>query len=205
MELNIGTNIKRMRQNKGLTQEQLADILGVSPAAVSKWEAKNTYPDITMLIPLAQVFRVSMDDLLRYDELKIQANIENILAEYKRLGVEGRHHDALDLITLARENYPNDFRVMIKYIFAHLRSVEILSTKTVELNHLCDCILENCTQDSIRADALFAKAKIMHHNGNTDDAIKFLDSLPKSQATLLTEQLFSKDSEKYRLWNRRNC
>ena len=70
MELNIGTNIKRMRQNKGLTQEQLADILGVSPAAVSKWEAKNTYPDITMLVPLALVFGITLDELMQYDEEK---------------------------------------------------------------------------------------------------------------------------------------
>ena len=46
MELNIGMNIKRLRLAKGLTQEQLAELLTISTAAVSKWEAKITYPDM---------------------------------------------------------------------------------------------------------------------------------------------------------------
>ena len=54
MDLKNGTNIKHLRLAKGLTQEQLADLLGISTAAVSKWEARNTYPDITMLFPLAE-------------------------------------------------------------------------------------------------------------------------------------------------------
>ena len=63
MELNVGRNIKRYRLLKGLTQEQLAERLCVTSAAVSKWEAKNTYPDITMLFPLANVFGITVDEL----------------------------------------------------------------------------------------------------------------------------------------------
>ena len=55
MEMNIGTNIKRLRLAKGMTQEQLASLLSVSTAAVSKWEARNTYPDVTLLFPLAEL------------------------------------------------------------------------------------------------------------------------------------------------------
>lgn len=45
MKLKIGENIKRLRKQKGLTQEQLAELLNVSCAAVSKWESCDTYPD----------------------------------------------------------------------------------------------------------------------------------------------------------------
>lgn len=83
MELHIGTNIKRLRLEKGLTQEQLAALLCVSAAAVSKWEAKNTYPDITMLVPLAGVFGVSVDALLGYDEARAQEEVDKRLAEYR--------------------------------------------------------------------------------------------------------------------------
>ena len=85
MELNIGINIKRLRLAKGLTQEQLAELLGISTAAVSKWEARNTYPDITMLFPLAEIFGVSVDTLLGYDEAKAKNEVENILAKYHEL------------------------------------------------------------------------------------------------------------------------
>ena len=78
MELNIGLNIKRLRLSKGLTQERLAELLSISTAAVSKWEAKNTYPDITMLFPLAEIFGVSVDELLGYDEAKAKAEIQGV-------------------------------------------------------------------------------------------------------------------------------
>lgn len=70
MELNIGTNIKYLRLAKGLTQKQLAELLCVTTAAVSKWELKKTYPDITLLIPIASVFEVSIDELFGYHCVK---------------------------------------------------------------------------------------------------------------------------------------
>ena len=50
----IGGNIAALRKAKGLTQEQLADMLGVSAPAVSKWETGSSYPDISLLCPLAR-------------------------------------------------------------------------------------------------------------------------------------------------------
>jgi transcriptional regulator with XRE-family HTH domain len=67
MDLKIGTNIKRLRTAKNLTQEQLSTAMNVSCAAVSKWERSETYPDITMLLPLANYFGVSMDELFGYE------------------------------------------------------------------------------------------------------------------------------------------
>lgn len=53
MEINIGANIKRLRTAKNITQEQLSVQMNVTCAAVSKWERGETYPDITLLQPLA--------------------------------------------------------------------------------------------------------------------------------------------------------
>ena len=53
MEITIGANIKRLRTAKGITQEQLSEAMNVTCAAVSKWEREETYPDITLLQPLA--------------------------------------------------------------------------------------------------------------------------------------------------------
>lgn len=205
MELNIGSNIKKLRLDKGLTQEQLADILGISPAAVSKWEAKNTYPDITNLIPLAQVFNVSLDELLQYDENKIRAQIENILLDYRNLRVEGKHIEATALIASARQNYPNDFQIMGKYIEDISCHTQSLTEKKEEIIVLCNCILDNCKLDKIRYTAMQVKAKVLHMSGNTDAAIELLSELPRFQAALATEQIFQKDSTEYQTWNRKNC
>ena len=61
--MNIGNNIKRLRQQKNLTQAHLAERLGVSYQAVSKWENNRGYPDIQLLPQIASVFGVSIDML----------------------------------------------------------------------------------------------------------------------------------------------
>lgn len=64
--MRIGMNIKRLRQNKGVTQEQLGDVLGISSQAVSKWENESALPDILILPKLADYFGVSIDELMGY-------------------------------------------------------------------------------------------------------------------------------------------
>lgn len=210
MELNIGMNIKRLRLAKGLTQEQLAELLTISTAAVSKWEARNTYPDITMLFPLAEIFGVTVDELLGYDEAKAKSEVDKILVEYQRLYVEGRFGEGKDLIVDARKKYPHDYRIMNKYMWdiaggsAGNDSETLLKNKE-ELTQLCDCILEGCTQDDLRVEAINMKAKLLHAAGDTNAALDILSRLPAWHAPIVKEQLFGKDTAEYRYWNKRNC
>ena len=210
MELNVGMNIKRLRLAKGLTQERLAELLTVSTAAVSKWEAKNTYPDITMLFPLAEIFGVTVDELLGYDEAKAKADTDKILAEYQRLYVDGRFNEGRALIANARKKYPHDYRIMNKYMWdiaggsAGNDSETLLKNKD-ELTQLCDCILEGCTQDDLRAEAINMKAKLLHAAGDTEAALEILSNLPAWYAPIVKEQLFGKGTEEYRYWNKKNC
>ena len=61
---NIGQRIKTLRKKNDLTQERLADYLGVTDKAVSKWECGLTIPDIALILPLARILQVSADELL---------------------------------------------------------------------------------------------------------------------------------------------
>lgn len=210
MELSIGKNIKRLRLEKGLTQEQLAALLAVSTAAVSKWEAKNTYPDITMLFPIAQIFGVSIDDLLGFDEAKAEADIDRILAEYKQMNIDGRFAEMSELINDARREYPHDYRIMVKYMWDKAdgnagNDFRTLLENKDELSQICDCILDGCTQDDLRAEAINMKAKLLHAAGDTDGALEMLSRLPAWHAPMIKEQLFSKDTPEWRFWNKRNC
>ena len=60
----IGQNIARLRKEKSITQEKLAEICMVSPHAVSKWETDNSCPDVTLLKVIARTLGVSVDELL---------------------------------------------------------------------------------------------------------------------------------------------
>lgn len=62
-ELNIGRSLLENRHKRGITQDELAEYIGVSKASVSKWETAATYPDITLLPRLAAFFNISIDEL----------------------------------------------------------------------------------------------------------------------------------------------
>ena len=66
--MNIGNNIAVLRKKKGITQEELANELGVSAQAVSKWENNSSCPDVSLLTKIADYFGVSVDALLRTQE-----------------------------------------------------------------------------------------------------------------------------------------
>lgn len=211
MELNIGMNIKRLRLAKGLTQEQLAELLHISSAAVSKWEAKNTYPDITMLFPLANVFDVSVDELMGYDAAKMKNEIERILAEYQQLHRNGHFSEAQAAISNARKMYPNDYRVMHTYMWEKAGGLadnnpQVLLDNQEEFMQICNCILDGCTDEKLRLDALTMKAKLLHAAGNTEEALHVLEAFPDWFRTSAqkTEQLFAKDTPEFRYWVRRN-
>lgn len=73
-----GTAIRELRQQKQITQLQLARVLGVSDKTVSKWETGKGYPDITLLEPIANAFRISVTELIsgnRISNRNVSANI----------------------------------------------------------------------------------------------------------------------------------
>ena len=69
--MTIGKQIQKYRKQNNMTQEQMAEALGVSTAAVSKWETQVTCPDITMLAPLARLLRITVDELLDFYGLSV--------------------------------------------------------------------------------------------------------------------------------------
>ena len=64
MEQSLGKRISMYRKSKGLTQDKLAEQLGITAQAISKWENDQSCPDITMLPKLAEIFEISTDELL---------------------------------------------------------------------------------------------------------------------------------------------
>lgn len=84
-EINIARTIINKRKEKGLTQDELASYIGVSKAAVSKWEIGQSYPDITFLPQLATFFNISIDELMGYEP---QMSKEDIRKLYLKLSCD---------------------------------------------------------------------------------------------------------------------
>ena len=68
MEIPLGRNIRYLRISRGMTQRQLAEQLHVSVQAVSKWETGSAYPDLVLLLPIARLFSVTLDELFGREE-----------------------------------------------------------------------------------------------------------------------------------------
>lgn len=82
--LNIGKNIKKLRGERNITQQQLADAIGVSFQAVSKWECGTTLPDIAMLPAIANFFDVTIDELFKPNMMAYRNKAERLMSIYER-------------------------------------------------------------------------------------------------------------------------
>lgn len=109
MELTLSENIRSMRKARALTQEKLAEALGVTTGAVYKWESGLSVPELEMLVKLADFFDVSVDALLGY---KMKDN--RIDTAIEQLWLSCRHMDenALQEADKVLQKYPNSFRIV---------------------------------------------------------------------------------------------
>lgn len=210
MKITVGANIKRLRREKGITQEQLAEAMNVSCAAVSKWERGETFPDVTLLQPLAFYFGVSLDSLMGYDKEKIEEEIERVHAEYRRLMRED-WREAPRFMKKAYRDYPNDYRIMLDYMYAFIPDAEpdpeAARAHIGEFMPLCDRIISECTDVHLCLMAWKMKAILLHADGKTDEALKIHAEefgdwyLSTGQ---MNEQLFRKDRPEFLYWAKRN-
>jgi transcriptional regulator with XRE-family HTH domain len=211
MKILIGDNIKRLRKEKNITQEQLAVAMNITCAAVSKWERGETYPDITLLQPLAYYFGVSLDDLMGYDRAQTEQRINDILSEYAIL-CRTNPSAAQSLIVNAYNEYPNDYRIMSAYMwnlggdYADNDKDRLLAHKDEFLN-ICDKILSGCSDNRLRMDAVNMQGKILWAEGKVSEALElYRNSFPDWFTTVgqKSEQLFAKNTPEFLYWVRKN-
>ena len=97
--MNIAASIARLRRERGMTQEALAEVIGVSPQTISKWENNTTYPDIALLPVLADVFGVTIDALYGREmqqSLLPENAIDNVIEHARRTFVGVCYNPELD-------------------------------------------------------------------------------------------------------------
>lgn len=108
MKHSIGETLRQLRLQKGLTQEQLAEVFGVSAQAVSRWENDTSYPDITLLPGLAMFYNTSVDAIVGMDEIRKEETLRKIHSEINLLVTIGHTEEAVTLIRESLKTYPSD-------------------------------------------------------------------------------------------------
>lgn len=109
MKLTIGENIRNYRKNNDLTQEALADRLGVTYQSVSRWEKGSTYPDLELLPAISEILGISVDELLGMPSIEKEKRAKEAFDELRRECMK-KDYDAdhiVELIRDIRRNYMN--------------------------------------------------------------------------------------------------
>ncbi|MDR0862499.1 MAG: helix-turn-helix domain-containing protein [Oscillospiraceae bacterium] len=188
MEYNFGDKIKSLRKSRELTQEQLADIIGVSYQAVSKWETNAALPDVTLFPRLARYFGVTTDELLGMSELRDKERIasERARAHELYMSTVGKtmyelDQDETDLImeeiraitrNLALE-FPHNHELQLEYA-ADLQG----NGEPREALAVIKRVLDSSTDSSIRASAAIQLIHVYSRLGEHENAAAQIASLP---------------------------
>ncbi len=136
--MSIGQNIKKYRKEKGLTQRELADRIGVSVQAVSKWETDTGAPDISQVVPLASALDISTDALFEYTRKANPEDFREISKDYYRQEVF-REQKISD----------KDYDTLCSYFSVHPQNSEAAS---LCLKCLVDRIVAGKVQDRAKSE-----------------------------------------------------
>lgn len=105
--MNIGSVVKKYRKEIGLTQEEMANRLGVTTPAVNKWENGNSNPDIELLAPIARLLHISLDTLMSFREELTAAEIEEIIRQMDHMFSEEGYDKTYEWVLEIVKEYPN--------------------------------------------------------------------------------------------------
>lgn len=117
MKIKIGDRIKELRKRDGRKQEDLANALGVTNQAVSRWEKDSSYPDVEMIPSIANYFGISIDELFGYESDR-EKKIDSLVAHINDMNLKNNGVDINidECIALAREamiEFPGNEKVML--------------------------------------------------------------------------------------------
>ena len=118
MELKLSENIRTLRKEHGMTQEQLANALGVTVGAVYKWEAGLSIPEVRLLMEMADLFDSSVDSLLGYEQQS--GNVNGRIKRIRDLMTQKKFDEAVTESEKALQKYPNNFRLVYTSAFMYM-------------------------------------------------------------------------------------
>ena len=117
MKFKLGENIRKMRKERSLTQEALAEVLGVTVGAVYKWEADLSIPEVEMLVRIADLFDTSVDAMLGYEAAD---NRKQSIRDRLTMFLLQKDKSGLIEAEKVLVKYPNDYGILL--IAAHMYS-----------------------------------------------------------------------------------
>lgn len=188
-EINIARQLLAARHEKKITQEELATYIGVSKAAVSKWESGISFPDITILPQLATYFNMSIDELMGYEPQMTKEDIRKTYNDLKKLFAEQSWEEAMTACGELEKKYYSCFPFLLQLIVLYLNHAT-LSGNPKEL-------YEHCIELACRISSLSADVKDARQAVSLETMCHVLMGEPMKALDLLGEEVrpISQDTE----------
>ncbi|MBQ3528377.1 MAG: helix-turn-helix domain-containing protein [Clostridia bacterium] len=170
MELKLGTTIKKLRSERGITQEELANKMGVSFQAVSKWETNTTTPDIAIIPQLALFFGVSIDSLFSMNKDDYMERISNMIRDEHTVS-----HDNFVWAerylkgVICDEPQNNESRTLLVELYEHR-----VNRDTLNVGRLCEegLLIDPCDM-ALHGNLI----RVRNKRNETDRLINFYEAL----------------------------
>lgn len=199
--MRINEIIKEKRLEKGYTQEQMAELLGITAPAVNKWEKGASYPDITLLCPLARLLGVDLNTLLSFHEDLSEKEVQLFVSHLSKLAEEEGFEAAYREAHAKVKEYPRSYNLMLNVgatlegllLLGKAESKEEKVTKWIEELYLGASKSDDSSISDQARSLLISKYR---GRKEYDKAQQLLDSLPDKnfvdkeqiQANLLFDQ-----------------
>lgn len=188
--VNLGNKIRELRKAKNISQEVLAQYLGVSFQAVSKWENETAMPDVALIPALASFFGVSTDDLFDYNRLELERRVYQICED----AFVFRFSDPQKSEAILRDGlrqYPgND--IILNNILTVLEQDPTRSDETIAI---CKTLIEGTRDAEVKYDALRILADTYHRTGQQALVKPTLEQIPEIYFTKLEVMAFLLEGE----------
>ena len=172
--------LKNLRKAKDLTQEQMAEYIGISAQAVSRWECGATCPDIFVLPQIAELLCITVDELLGIDENKKCREIDAIIADSEGDIDNGIIEAPIIKLRVALDKYPNNDRLLCSLMYGLYAACEeptFCQAHDAEIISIAYRIQQYSTDDKCRNEA---RRLLFRHYSDTNrktEALKIADGL----------------------------
>lgn len=184
----LGENLKSLRKSKDMTQEEVAEALNVSPQSVSKWERSDTFPDITLLPALANLYKTSVDALIGMDKINDSQAKNAIFTREQEYMLNRDYGSAAAVLTEALKMYPND-----EGFLSELAMVLALDGDPLNLKKaisLCERVLSGHQSEKVHHTTRAVLSFIYLKTGEKEKAVHVAENLPhirESREAILAE------------------
>lgn len=200
--LKIADNLARLRHDKKITQEQLAEFIGVTKASVSKWENSQSTPDITILPQLATFFDVTVDELIGYTPHLSKEQIQNLYQKFGKDFAEHPFEEVMDMTQDYVKRYYSCYPFLLQICILWLNHCKMARDEKrqkdicLQIEKVCQHIKTNCTDMKIYGNAVVIQALIYFQVGRIPEVVDELEALSDSnrfgsQSSVLLTQAYA--------------